>query len=367
MRILWDLRLFSHGYCDRGVGAYVRAMAREIGKKGVAHHIVAWANKYDIPAEVAALPAAWIPYGGGSWKSDLVRIPLLAARNNIDVIHYWVAMGPVFRIGMGLFPGCRTLATVYDLGVEFNRDDPYCVHARGTWYWRFQKFMLRRADAIACISHKTSEEVGRLLKGIDKKTGVFYPPIEAGVASVKRREDVFVTLAGAPHKNLARTVEAFSLFRKTHGSFRLVILGEMGRDDVPGGLPDGVSAEPMGEYHSRLVSSTGLIMCSTYEGLGIPPLEAMAHHCPMVLSDIAPFRETCDGAARFANARDMVSMAEAMADVADNRDAWAEKSARGHAKYRAMSEGAGGAWDALYEALAPAPLDAACRTGKEGG
>jgi glycosyltransferase involved in cell wall biosynthesis len=351
MRILWDLRLFSYGYRDRGVGTYVCAMARAIGERGMAHDIIAWANKGDVPDEVAAIPKIWIRYGGGSWQSDLARIPLLAARYNINVFHYWMAMGPVFRIGMGMFPPCRTMATVYDLGVEYNPGDPYCAHARSTWYWRMQKSLLRRVDAVSCISRTTKDELTRFLGGTTKRIDVMYPPVKSGEVCEKSRETVFVTLAGAPHKNLVRVIEAFALFRQTHGSYKLAVLGDT---TGAGGLPEGVTAGPMRDYDQLLDTCAGLVACSTYEGLGIPPLEAMAHGCPILVSDIAPLHETCDGAARFANPLNPRSIAEGMRDIASNQESYVKKSKLGFVRYRAMTVNAGGQWEALYEALSPA-------------
>ncbi len=351
MRILWDLRLFSHGYGRRGVGRYVRSMVRAVGERKSSHEIVAWANKNDVPGDAADVAQSWIPYFRGSWKSDLVRIPYLAARHRIDVVHYWMAMGPVFRIGMGLPPPCKTLATVYDIGVEHNPDDPYCAHARTTWYWRCQKYLLGRVHAVAYDSQKTRSEVHGLLGRLPAMSDVIYPPIERSASLARPRDAVFVTLGGAPHKNLTRVVEAFLMFRKTHPSYRLAILGESAPADLPNGCPDGVIREPMSRYEQLLDTCAGLVCCSTYEGLGIPPLEAMAHACPLVASNIEPFRETCDGAACFADPRNPASIAEALRVVANDTETWSARSDRGCDRYRSMSAGAGSRWLALYDAL----------------
>ena len=46
-------------------------------------------------------------------------------------------------------------------------------------------------------------------------------------------------------------------------------------------------------------SATALVFPSLYEGFGIPPLEAMAHDCPVLASDIPPVREVCGLAAEY--------------------------------------------------------------------
>lgn len=55
-----------------------------------------------------------------------------------------------------------------------------------------------------------------------------------------------------------------------------------------------------------------LIFPSLYEGFGLPLLEAMAHDCPVLCSDIAVFREVAADAAVYFDPRDPHSLAAAM-------------------------------------------------------
>jgi glycosyltransferase involved in cell wall biosynthesis len=51
---------------------------------------------------------------------------------------------------------------------------------------------------------------------------------------------------------------------------------------------------------------------SLYEGFGIPPLEAMAHGCPVLTSDIEPLQEACGAAAYYCDPNDTASIANGM-------------------------------------------------------
>jgi glycosyltransferase involved in cell wall biosynthesis len=361
MRILWDFRLFSHGYRDRGVGTFCCAMVHAIKEEyaGRAYadtdEIFIWGNRSDVPADCAAYAAQWIPYKPAAWKSDLFVIPFLIMKHRIRLIHYWIAMGPVFRIGMGLFHPCATCMTVYDLGVEYLKNDAFCSHVRQTKYWRIQKMLLHGADSVVCISQKTKEEVQAFTQGKLRRCEVIYMAVlprialSAPLRDSAKRMRMFVALGGAPHKNVTGVVQAFSMFIQSHPGFCLVILGN---GDLQPPQCDSVFFEGMDRYGYYLDNAAGLVACSTYEGLGIPPLEAMSRGCPLVVSDMPVFHETCGGTgARFVEPRSPAAIAEGMCDVADHQEEWVKKSKQGFERYMKMSENAGKQWVELYKSL----------------
>ncbi|MDR2115599.1 MAG: glycosyltransferase family 4 protein, partial [Planctomycetaceae bacterium] len=51
---------------------------------------------------------------------------------------------------------------------------------------------------------------------------------------------------------------------------------------------------------------------SLYEGFGLPPIEAMANGCPVLVSDIESLREVCGDAAYYCDPNDTASIAEGM-------------------------------------------------------
>ena len=358
MRIMWDFRLFSYGYRDRGVGVFVRGMARAIMDAGCRSEIYIWGSREHVPADLAGYAAHWIPYEKGTWKSDLFMIPIIIIRHRIELFHYWVAMGPVFRIGMGLFHPCATCMTVHDLGVENVHDHDFLEHVRGTAYWKFQKMLLNGADVIICNSQTTRNEVLAFSKNKLHRCDVIYmpmasrPPYAGSGQTNTKRMRMFVTLDGAPHKNVRNVVQAFSIFVKTHPGYCLVVLETIENEEVPVPAPDAVFFEAMDRYAYYLDNAAGLIACSTYEGLGIPALEAMSRGCPLVASDMPVFHETCgEDAARFVDPNDATSIAEGMGDVADHQEEWMKKSGQGYERYRQMSENAGKQWSELYNSL----------------
>jgi glycosyltransferase involved in cell wall biosynthesis len=70
-----------------------------------------------------------------------------------------------------------------------------------------------------------------------------------------------------------------------------------------------------------LIQAAGaLLQPSVYEGFGLPVVEAMACGCPVVASDIAPFREIAGGAAILFPPDDLGKFADALRDVVNSAE-----------------------------------------------
>src|SRR6266705_3023209 len=54
---------------------------------------------------------------------------------------------------------------------------------------------------------------------------------------------------------------------------------------------------------------------SLYEDFGLPPLEAMAYGCPVVVSKTASLPEVCSDAAYYVDPKDMNSIAEGISRI----------------------------------------------------
>jgi glycosyltransferase involved in cell wall biosynthesis len=110
-----------------------------------------------------------------------------------------------------------------------------------------------------------------------------------------------------PHKNWDRWLEAYARLASEGAPQHLVIAGLRGNyaEELEGlieakGLRDRV--HPVGwipREHLRelLKHADALVFPSTFEGFGMPVMEAMAAGVPVACSDIAPLREVARGAA----------------------------------------------------------------------
>jgi glycosyltransferase involved in cell wall biosynthesis len=68
---------------------------------------------------------------------------------------------------------------------------------------------------------------------------------------------------------------------------------------------------------------------SLYEGFGLPPLEAMASGCPVVVSDIPPLKETCGDAAVYCDPTSPDDIARQIQSVLSDKSKQAELIQKG--------------------------------------
>jgi len=114
-----------------------------------------------------------------------------------------------------------------------------------------------------------------------------------------------------PHKNIERLVRVFGRFREIKPEFQLILAGMRGfRASEIEALISRLNLEssvritgwiPRTELYELFRHATAFVYPSTFEGFGLPVIEAMAAGVPLACSDIEPLRSiTGDAAIRFA-------------------------------------------------------------------
>ncbi|HCW31899.1 MAG: hypothetical protein UT55_C0076G0005 [Candidatus Peregrinibacteria bacterium GW2011_GWE2_39_6] len=134
-------------------------------------------------------------------------------------------------------------------------------------------------------------------------------------------ENFFLTFSTLePRKNLESVSKAYGIFQKKSPleTYRLVlagrrdplIFGKVFIDDHPDILLPGFidEADKAGLY----TLASGMIFVSTYEGFGLPVLEAMACGTPVIASNTTSIPEVTDDAAILVDPYDSEKIAEAM-------------------------------------------------------
>jgi glycosyltransferase involved in cell wall biosynthesis len=196
---------------------------------------------------------------------------------------------------------------------------------------------LRAADRVITVSNSVRNEI--LERYPDTSISVVYNGLDAGsfaecdktaLSTVRQRyglESEFLLAVGhfEPRKNYSTLVDAVSHLLQRGTRIQLVIIG-----NDSGGMPSvkqKVAARNL-DNQVKILSNladqevrciynlaTLFVFPSSYEGFGIPILEAMAANCPMVLSDIPVFQEITEGKGHYFPCNDALAMADAIDGV----------------------------------------------------
>jgi glycosyltransferase involved in cell wall biosynthesis len=237
------------------------------------------------------------------------------------------------------------VTTVHDLIYYENRTPPRDLAWPVRLIWRLyhlswapQRFVLGKADAHATVSETTRDLMvqHRLTR---HPITVVPNAVDASVAAAEVRDttprkDLVYMGSFMPYKNvelLARSMHllpGYTLHLLSRADdktvARLTALAPAGSLEFHGGVSDE-------EYARILSTATALVTASLNEGFGLPLIEAMAGGTPVVVSDIAIFREIGSDAAVYFDPRDPESFAAAIHKLED-AELWRRLSARSIAR-----------------------------------
>jgi glycosyltransferase involved in cell wall biosynthesis len=170
-----------------------------------------------------------------------------------------------------------------------------------------------KADAILTNSEFTKRELLRLTGTQDQKVFTAYLGVDASWFHIRKGSrphlTPFLLYVGnvKPHKNLVTLIQAFELIADEIPHDLLIVGKQEGF--ITG---DDVVAAKAGSLGSRVrftgyvdhcllqqyfAHADALVFPSLYEGFGLPPLEAMACGCAVIISDVASLPEVFDDAA----------------------------------------------------------------------
>lgn len=276
------------------------------------------------------------------------RAPVYSIREQVVLYQKTPSSTTLFwapHYNMPLLYRGRLLVTVYDLCHLAVPEALTGIHKRA--YARLMyRAVARRAGRIICISRFTKGELLRLVRVSDEKVHTIYPGVDPTWFDVRRCErphqSPFLLYVGnvKPHKNLHSLLEAFRLLMDSI-PHDLVIIGKR-EGFITGDKAVAAKAAILGDrviftgeltntavFRQYFVYADVLILPSLYEGFGLPPLEAMACGCPVVVSKVASLPEVCGDAALYCNPRSPEDLADKIALVLNDSTLRSELQTRG--------------------------------------
>ncbi len=259
------------------------------------------------------------------WEQSV--FPLLAARHNLDLLHSLHYTMPL------AYPG-HTVVTFHDLTFFLF---PHLHTLPKRYFFRlFIQLSRRRATAIIANSESTRQDAIHLAKVPPSKihtvllgvTPDFHPESDPAVLQAVRQKyslpERFLLFVGLlePRKNLPALLHAFASLPPQQPQAKLVIVGRQGW---------------MYQQTLQLVESLGLtervhftgyvdqadlprvynlaemaVYPSTYEGFGLPVLEAMACGTPVITTDVSSMPEITTDAGVLFPTGDIPALAQAI-------------------------------------------------------
>jgi glycosyltransferase involved in cell wall biosynthesis len=217
------------------------------------------------------------------------------------------------------------ITTVYDMIHELFPHSFSKMDRSALW----KKKTLNRVDHIICISHKTKKDLVEILNINKEKISVVHLGIDSDFFS---NDDFnFDILFNKPYllyvghrsdyKNFSGLVKAFSSSLRLKFDFDIIAFGggnfsksektlikSLGFDDSQIKHFDGDDNLLAFLYKN----AKAFIYPSLYEGFGIPPLEAMASNCPVIVSDRSSIPEVVGNAGVYFNPDCIDDMTEAI-------------------------------------------------------
>ena len=226
------------------------------------------------------------------------------------------------------------LPVIHDLNFFHN---PEWVERIPKWYYhRYFPRFIRKAERIATVSEFSKQDIEHRFSIAPDKIDVVYngctegfTPVSALVKQdIKKRysqeKDFFLILGLVhPRKNLARAIEAFTLFKSANASdIKLLIVGDLKymSSDVQKALESSDYKHDViftgrlddAELKKVMASALALVYVSLFEGFGIPVLEAMNCDVPVLTSETSSMPEVGGEAVVYANPNSVESIAQGL-------------------------------------------------------
>lgn len=337
---------------DMGIGTYLSQLLPRVARlrRDWRLTLIGKAEDFRNASELASLPNVATRECTARYYSIREQLEL-PARAPGDADLFW---SPLYNIPL-LWRG-RLLVTVHDLC--------HLALPELTGGWLKQRYarlffdaVRRRASGILFPSEFTRREFARLLGHTSAHTAVTPEGVDDSWQRLAAEPEGVGT--GAPyllyvgnvkrHKNVGQLVRAFARIRDRI-PHDLYIVGRMSGLTLDSSVQRdatglGARVRFTGEVDSStlrqyVLGAAVLVNPSIYEGFGLPPLEAMAVGCPVIVARAGALPEVCGDAALYVEPHDDAGLAERLLDVLGNADLRRDLARRG------LARAAGYSWDA---------------------
>lgn len=340
---------FSQGYRNAGVGRYIYYLLRAFAERDDETRYTVFCHDTPPPGDPARGPRTRFVTSRLNTIDPRRRIlyeqaalPWLLPRR-VDLLHAPVNVVP-------LLSRVPSVVTIHDLTVMVLPDR--FLPAKRRYLQAFTRLSVRVARHVIADSEHTRADVIRLLDVPPERVSAvplgvvdhFAPPHPDALGAFRARHglpDHYLLYLGTlePRKNLVTLLHAYAALRRRGLAWPLVLAGGKGwlyeeifrcvgelhlADHVI--FPGYVSYEEQPLWYG---GATIFVYPSTYEGFGLPVLEAMACGAPVITSTSSSLPEAAGDAALLVECHDAQALAGAIEALASDAARRAELRRRG--------------------------------------
>ena len=258
---------------------------------------------------------------------EQVWLPKRLKAQGVDLVHSLGYVAP-------LFPRCPSVLTVPDINFRAFGDQMSLVKRQTLMFFVHQAAL--RANAVITISKYARSQISLELGIPAAQITVVHLAASAmsaddpNMAAIMQRYGVkqpyiIAFSSFSPHKNISRLMRAFAQACQDYNlPHQLVLLGHRpaNGDGCAQVQKDVVYTDYVGEAskHTLLKGAEMLVFPSTYEGFGLPVLEAQQAGVPVACSTAASLPEVAGEAALYFDPLSVDAMAQAIGQVAQQSD-----------------------------------------------
>lgn len=325
-----------------GLGQAIQDLVRAIVQQKRGHELTLYVKK--VPADIPS----WVPKDVSLCALD-TRSLFLAMPWKLRDQDVYVFLTPVVPL---LFFSKNIAVVAHDFAyLDLSWQTPTSFF-RSWALWCVHQASLLKASRIISVSQATRDALGRhfFVRGSAR---VIYNGFSAPAGSTPEAFDLperYFLFAGVikERKNVLGLVNAFAEFHKSNPEYHLVISG---RNDseyaerVRDRIADLVLTERVhligyrtsGELAYAYAHARALVFPSLIEGFGLPVLEAMSAHVPVITSKTGALGEVAGDAALLVDPLDVQELASALSRLAEDEQLAQELIRRGSERVKLFS------------------------------